>query len=117
MMKAALKDGVISKEEWGILKEVNKYYGHYDNEFKKAVKDGFISQEECKELRILRNKIYEKAYREAISDGIVTKEERTILKEIQDAADMSDEEIKVIEERVKKGEDIKLREGDCDEGK
>ncbi|MFQ5976476.1 MAG: hypothetical protein ACE5J5_09215 [Candidatus Hydrothermarchaeales archaeon] len=114
MLKAALKDGVISDDEWSMLKEVDKHYGHYDKEFKDAVGDGFITQDECRKLRKLRNSIYEKAFQQAIKDGVITEDEQAFLNEIQQAADMSDEEIKAIQEKVKSGEKITLDERECE---
>ncbi|MEE8359206.1 MAG: hypothetical protein V3R82_07330 [Candidatus Hydrothermarchaeales archaeon] len=114
MLKAALKDGVLTEDELKMLKEVDKFYGHYNREFKVAVSDGFITPEECKKLRELRNNIYETAYIEAIKDGVVTTDERAILNEIQKATELSDDEIKEIEKKVKRGERIKLESGDCE---
>ncbi len=114
MLKAALKDGVLTEDELEMLKEVDKFYGHYNREFKVAVSDGFITPDECKKLRDLRDSLYEKAYMEAIKDGVVTSEERAILKEIQKATELSDDEIKEIEKKVKGGERIKLESGNCE---
>ncbi len=114
MLKAALKDGVLTEDELKMLKQVDKFYGHYNREFKVAVSDGFITPDECKKLRDLRDSLYENAYMEAIKDGVVTTEERAILKEIQEAAELSDDEITKIEKKVKRGERIKLESGDCE---
>ncbi len=113
MLKAALQDGVITDDEWKMLKKVDSHYGHYNEEFKDAVSDGFITLDECKKLRKIRNSIYERAFTQAIKDGVITEDERAILDEIKQAADMTDEEIKEIEEAVKKGEKLNLDEGEC----
>lgn len=114
MLKAALKDGVLTEDELKMLKEVDKFYGHYNREFKVAVSDGFITPDECKKLRDLRDSLYENAYMEAIKDGVVTTDERAILNEIQKATELSDDEIKEIEKKVKGGARIKLESGDCE---
>ncbi|MFQ5975655.1 MAG: hypothetical protein ACE5J5_05015 [Candidatus Hydrothermarchaeales archaeon] len=107
MLKAALKDGVVTEDEWKMLETVDKHYGHYNREFNVAVSDGFITQEECKNLHKLRNTIYEKAFAQAVKDGVVTDDEQAFLNEIQKATDMSDDEIKAVEGKVKSGEQIK----------
>ncbi len=109
ILKAALKDDTITEEEWKMLEQVDTHYGHYDKEFKDAVSDGFITPDECKNLRKLRNIIYENTYKQALEDGVITDDEKNLLKEIQQQTDLSDEEIKLIEKKVEMWRNIRSR--------
>ena len=100
MVRKAMEDGTITREEKALMESISHGYGIYLSSVVKAREDGVIDEAEEAKIKELRKRIYEESLKTALEDGKIADDEKALLDIIKGSLDLDDSTLELIEEKV-----------------